>query len=64
MQGLLEQITNPVMPPGSLVVANEFRKIVPNHELVVRWEILMDEKPTIDKLHQWEQKLHDDPISF
>jgi len=64
MQGLLEQITHAAKSPGSVMVANEFRKIVPNHELVVRWAILTDEKPTIEKLQEWEQKLRDDPISF
>ncbi len=64
MQGLLEQITHAAKSPGSLIVANEFRKIVPNHELVVRWAILTDEEPTVEKLQKWEQKLRDDPISF
>ena len=64
MQGLLEQITHATKSPGSVVVTNEFRKIVPNHELAVRWAILTDEQPTAEKLQQWEQKLRDDPISF
>ena len=64
MQGLLEQITHAAKSPWSPIVAAEFRKIVPNHEMAVRWDILTDKKPTFEKLQEWEQKLHDDPISY
>lgn len=64
MQGLLEQTTDAETPPWSPIVAAEFRKIVPNHEMAVRWDILTDKKPTPEKLQKWEQSLHDDPISF
>ncbi len=63
MQGLLEK-TRYANDSPSLMVANEFVRASPNHEIGVRWQIMTDKKPTVEKLNQWEKSLKEDPISF